>query len=127
MLAIMSSQTSIAQTSFLEDCIAKKKSFQQIYEALELYSESVDARKEPVFAKDEANDLQKRVKEIAASFKAFYRNGREALLADLIKDDTFTEQIQELGKRYGQSLWGRKDGQQLSAPDELRWDRDAES
>jgi hypothetical protein len=123
----MSSQTSIAQTSFLEDCIDKKRSIQDIYETLGLYSETANARKEPVFAKDEANELQKRVKEIAASFIALYCNDREALLANLIKDGAFIEQIQELGEHYGQSLWGRKDGQQLSAPDELRWDRDAES
>jgi hypothetical protein len=129
----MASQTSIAHTSFLEDCISKKRSFQDIYEALGLYSESTDTRKEPVFLKDEANDLQKRIKEIAASFKTSYRNNRESLLADLVKDGAFADQIQELGQWY-RPLWGRGDespsqygGQQGPTPDELRWERDHES
>ncbi|KAF2030092.1 hypothetical protein EK21DRAFT_33987, partial [Setomelanomma holmii] len=94
---------------FLEDCIAKKRSFQDIYESLGLYSESADARKEPVFAKEEANDLHKKVKEIANSFKALYRTGREKLRADLLEEGTFATELQELGASYGQKLWGRAD------------------
>jgi hypothetical protein len=129
----MSSQTSITQTSFLEDCISKKRSFQDIHEALGLYRVNANARKEPEFVNNEANNLQKRVKEIAASFKASYRNDQEALLADLVKDGAFSEQTLELGKHYGQSLWGREGscsslygGQQVSGID-FQWDRDRES
>jgi hypothetical protein len=43
----MTSQSDIANTSFIEDCINKKRSIQDIHEALGLYSETVNKRKEP--------------------------------------------------------------------------------
>jgi hypothetical protein len=120
---------SIENTLFLEDCISKKRTFQDIYESLGLYSESTDARKEPVFVKEEANDLHRRVKAIAVSFKGSYRNERERLVADLVKDDAFAKEVQELGASYGHKLWKRAgswptryNAQLGSGPEELYWD-----
>jgi hypothetical protein len=127
----MTSQTDIAQTSFLEDCISKNRSFQDIYEALGLYSQTTDARKVPVFVPNEANDLHKKIKKIAASFKASHRNNTETLLASLAKDNAFANQIQELGQCYGPLIWGRGnhrpwqyDGGQVPTLVEFRWDGD---
>jgi hypothetical protein len=129
----MTSQSSIAQTSFLEDCISKKRSFQDIYEALDLYPQETNARKEPVFLDDKANDLQKEVKKIAASFKASHRDD-DTFLADLVKDGAFANQVRKLGQDYGRSLWDNSDSwpsrygfQHVSAPDRLIWDRDDET
>jgi hypothetical protein len=128
----MGSQSNIAHTSFLEDCISKKRTFQDIYEALGIYSEIADTRKEPVFYKDEANDLHKKIKETAESYKALYRN-RENMLASLVKDGTFADDCQQLSQLYGQALWTRKESwptrysaQQGSIPDELNWDKEAD-
>ena len=127
------SQSNIANTSFLEDCISKKRTIQDIYEALGLYSETGGTRKEPVFVKHEANDMHKRIKEHAESFKASYKNDRERLLADLVKDGVFANEVQELGLHYGQTLWSRAESwptrygaQQGAIPDELNWDKEAD-
>jgi hypothetical protein len=129
----MVSQSNIAHTSFLEDCICKKRTFQDIYEALGLYSEIADTRKEPVFHKDEANRLHKKIKEIAGLYKALYRNNRENMLADLVKDGAFADDCQQLSHLYGQALWTRDESwptrysvQQGSVPDELNWDKEVD-
>jgi hypothetical protein len=129
----MSSQSNIAHTSFIEGCINKKRTMQDIYEALGLYSETADPRKEPVFAKDEANDLHKKIKEVAESFKVSYHNDREELLAELVKDGAFADDVQKLVLLYGQSLWGRKESQptrygvqQGAVTDDLNWEKKAD-
>jgi hypothetical protein len=129
----MGSQSNIAQTSFLEDCICKKRTCQDIYEALGLYSEISDTRKEPVFHKDEANTLHKKIREIAVSYRATYRNNEENMLADLIKDGAFADDCQRLSNLYGQVLWTRNESwptrysaQQGSIPDELNWEKEAD-
>lgn len=95
------SQTNIKDTYFLEDCINKKRSVQDIYEALGLYSETADTRKEPVFVVQEANDLHKKIKEYAEDTKAAYRGKRERLLTDLVKEGMFDNEVKELGEQYG--------------------------
>jgi hypothetical protein len=95
------SQTNIKETYFLENCINKKRTVQDIYEALALYSETTDTRKEPVFVVDEANDLHRRIKEHAENIKGAYRNEREMMLSDLVKDDMFAKEVEELGEQYG--------------------------
>jgi hypothetical protein len=128
----MASQSSIANSSFIDDCISKKRTVQDCYEALELFSETADARKDPVFVKNEANDLQRRIKDAAQSLKASYRNDSQRLLADLIKEDALSDKVEELGESYGQLLWGRSErwptryGGQGALPDELNWDKEAD-
>lgn len=100
-LVIVMSQTNIKETYFLENCINKKRTVQDIYEALALYSETTDTRKEPVFVVAEANDLHRRIKEHAENIKGVYRNEREAMLSDLVKDDMFANEVEELGEQYG--------------------------
>ncbi|KAH5692063.1 hypothetical protein HBI23_006450 [Parastagonospora nodorum] len=124
----MASQSSIANSSFIDDCISKNRTLQDCYEGLGLFSENGDARKDPVFPKEEANDLHRRIKEVAQSFKAAYRNDRDKLLADLIKEDALADQVQELGESYGHLLWGgpercttRYVGQVVNL-DQLNWD-----
>ncbi|KAH7095712.1 hypothetical protein FB567DRAFT_36880 [Paraphoma chrysanthemicola] len=120
---------SIENTLFLEDCISRKRKLEDIYESLGLFIEKKDARKEPVFVKDGADELHKRVKEIATSFKSSYRNDRDRLVADLLKADAFAEELQELGDSYGNRLWARPESQptmynmqQGGGLDELFWD-----
>jgi hypothetical protein len=129
----MGSQSNIAHTTFLEDCISKKRSIQDIHEALGLFSEIAKTRKEPVFHKEEANDLHKSIKEIAEAFKTSYRNNRENMLADLVKEGAFANDVRELGELYGQKLWTRGEswptrysGQQEANPDELNWDKESD-
>jgi hypothetical protein len=105
-LIIAMSQTNIRETYFLEDCINKKKrTVQDIYEGLALYSETTDKRKEPVFVVDEANDLHRKIKEHAENIKGVYRNEREKMLSDLVKDDMFAREVEELGEQYGTRFW----------------------
>jgi hypothetical protein len=128
----MSSQTNIANTSFLEDCIDGKRTLQDIYEALGLYSETVQTRKDPVFRTDEANKLHQTIKEKAQSFIATYGNDREKLFADLVEEGTLADQVQDLEQSFGSSLWGRTkdrpscDGEQGAIPDELNWDQEGD-
>jgi hypothetical protein len=95
------SQPNIADTDFLERCIDENRSFRNIYEPLGLYTETVETRKEPVFVVKEANDLHKEIKEIAGNFKRLYKNERDKLKTDLIQDGMFSEEVHELGERYG--------------------------
>jgi hypothetical protein len=126
----MTSQSNVKNTSFLEDCINKKKSIQEIHECLGLYSESANVRKEPVFVKDEANDLYKRIVEIAKAFRVSHGNDKEGLLAGLAKPDVFLNEVEELELGYGQMLWGRARWptryapQQGDAPDELDYEKE---
>jgi intein/homing endonuclease len=128
----MSSQTDITHTSFLERCIEKKRSLQEIWEALGLYRETVGRREDPDFIKEDAKELHESIKKMAQSLKTAYRNDREKLLADLVKEETLAEQIQELEQSFGKLLWGRaKDqpscyGEQGAIPDELNWDKEAD-
>lgn len=129
----MASQTNIAQTSFLEQCIDKKRSIRDCYEALDLFSVTSDDRKDPVFYQDEANQLQNRIKEIAASFKASHRKETKPLKEVLVKDGVFAVETRELGQAYGAALWseasqrpsryGERNGARLV---ELRWDNEAD-
>jgi hypothetical protein len=128
----MASKSSIANSSFIDDCISKKRTLQDCYEDLGLFSETGDARKEPVFAKEEANDLYRKIKKVAHSLKRSYRNDREKLLADLLKEDALAEQVQNLGQSYGHLLWGRPEmfttryaGQGANL-DQLIWDDEAD-
>jgi hypothetical protein len=126
----MTSNINISQTSFLEACISRKIKFQDIHEILGLYKETINARKVPVFVKDEAKDLEKKIQKIVAAFKASYRNNKEKMLADLAKDDAFASQSQELGQCYRLSLWGRGNhwpSQYGGQVPELRWDSNQES
>lgn len=91
----------IQETSFLEDCITKKRPVQDIYEPLGLYSETADARKEPVFVVEEANALLVKIKNYAEDVKKLYRSEREKMLSDLVKDDMFAKEVDSLGEQYG--------------------------
>jgi hypothetical protein len=105
----MASQEDIANTSFLDDCISKKKPQKPmhiVYEALDLYPQSKKTGQDPDFYEEAANGLQKRIKDIAAAFKAAYRNNKESIPAALKSEDAFAEQVQELGTYYGPLLWG---------------------
>lgn len=104
----MASQTNYSETDFLEGCInGKKRTDQDCYEALGLYSETTG--KDPVFFKDEANQLHDRIKEIAATFKAAHRSGRKPLSEILVQDDALTGETRHLGESYGEILWGGTD------------------
>ncbi|KAH8727471.1 hypothetical protein GQ44DRAFT_757878 [Phaeosphaeriaceae sp. PMI808] len=117
----MSSQSSnIANTDFLECCINKKKSFEDIYESLGLFSEARGKRKSPVFPREEANKMHKRIKEMAGSFRVSRRNNRDKLLSDLAKEGVLAREIEELGLGYGAILWGEE-----SVSEELKWDKQA--
>lgn len=125
----MASQSSIANSSFIHDCISKKRSPQDCYEALGLYREAGGAVKDPVFATVEANDLYKRIKDVANSTKTRYRNDRTSLLADLEKEGIFAEQVKELGQTYGPLLWARPQepaAQDADNSDGLFWDNEAD-
>ena len=102
----MASQTNIRDTTYLEDCINKKKEVLDVYEDLGLFSEKVRQGQDPEFPQEAANSLQTKIKEIAATFRVAYRNEKESMLADLGKEDAFAESLQELGQRYGSTLWG---------------------
>jgi hypothetical protein len=95
----MTSQTDIEHTSFLEDCITRKRTTRDIYEALDLYCETAETRKDPVFVKADANKLQKDIKNLAQSFRESYRNDEKTLLVDLVKDSAFIDEVGELGLR----------------------------
>jgi hypothetical protein len=126
----MTSQSNVKNTSFLEDCINKKRSIQVIHESLGLYSESWNVRKEPVFVIDGANDLYKRIVEIAKTFRVSHGNDKEGILADLAKPDVFSKEVEELELGYGQMLWGKGRWPTLYAPqrgdvpDELDYEKE---
>jgi len=125
------SQPNIATTTFLEDCISKKKTVHEIYEDLGLFSETYDTRKEPVFSKVEAKELHLKIKEFAESFKALYRDSRESLFTDLVADGMFDNEVQELGERYGQKLWGKENWRKVwgghgAVWDDLKWEREGD-
>lgn len=126
----MTSQSNVANTSFLEGCIEKKRSIQEIHECLGLYSESANVRKEPVFFIEGANDLYKRIVEIAKAFRLSHGNDKDALLTDLAKPDVFFIEVQELASEYGQKLWGsgrwptRYAPQHGEGPDELDYEKE---
>ncbi|KAH7414184.1 hypothetical protein DE146DRAFT_19952 [Phaeosphaeria sp. MPI-PUGE-AT-0046c] len=129
----MASQTNIAHTSFLEQCISKKRSVRDCYEAIGLFSVTSEIRKDPVFYQDEANQLQDRIKEIAASFKASHRNGRKSVPEMLVEDGMFAVETRQLGQTYGAVLWGEADkpptqyGEQNGASlGELKWNKEAD-
>jgi hypothetical protein len=105
----MASQLSIEHASFLDACINKKRTLQDIYEALGLYSETSGARKEPVFVKTEANDLHNSIKQLAKTFNTSQRNNRGDFSAVLVKSNTFADEVRELGFRYGPTLWGKSE------------------
>jgi hypothetical protein len=127
----MTSQSDIEQTSFLEDCISKKRKFRDIYEAIDLYSETAETRKDPDFYKADANDLQKKIKEIARTFRSSYGGDEDALRVELLKEDAFVNEVDELGQRYGSLIWGRaanqswRWGKQQMRSQNLRWENQA--
>lgn len=116
------SQSDITKTDFLESCVSKKRNARQVTEALGLYMEGNDPRKEPVFIKSEANKLYRRIREYADAFKARYKNNRKTLLDDLVKDGCFDYEVQLLSNDYGQTLWGGIDSQLQ----ELSWDEESD-
>jgi hypothetical protein len=128
----MTSQTDIEHTSFLEDCITRKRTTRDIYEALDLYCETAETRKDPVFVKADANKLQKDIKNLAQSFRESYRNDEKTLLVDLVKDSAFIDEVGELGQRYGPLLWSKagyqpsRYGGQQASTQELRWEDEAD-
>ena len=127
------SQASIETTTFLEGCISKTRRFPDIYDALGISQETLDIRKEPIFPTSDTNEIHQRIKDHAERFKARYRDDRATMLADLVKDGTFDSEVQELGERYGEALWGADDwrkvynyGSQSAEWDELKWDREGD-
>jgi hypothetical protein len=119
--AEMSPQANIEQTDYLERCIDKKETLQNIWEALGLYRETVGPCKDPDFAKEDAKRLHKTIKKMAQSFKAGYRNDRERFLADLLKKETFSNPVQELEHSFGTLIC---DGEQGAIQDELRYKKE---
>jgi hypothetical protein len=127
----MTSQSDIEQTSFLENCIGKKRKIRDSYEALGLYSEEAETRKDPVFPKIDANNLQKEIKDLARAFRISHQGDEDTLPADLIKEDAFVDEADELGQRYGPLIWGRVANQpwrwgKQQVTQELRWENQAD-
>ncbi|KAF1946103.1 hypothetical protein EJ02DRAFT_367925 [Clathrospora elynae] len=117
--------------AFLEGCINKTRSVRDVYESLGLFSQTSDVRKDPDFLKNEANELSGRIKQIAKTFVLAYRGDPEQLQTDLAEETVFSNDLLELGRQYGATIWGRlEDGEILSSGtsqerglDELDWDR----
>ncbi|CAO2650722.1 Nn.00g020140.m01.CDS01 [Neocucurbitaria sp. VM-36] len=115
--------------AFLYACVQKSKSLRDVYETLGLYCETTTLRKEPDFHNAKAKALHAEIKEIAQSFEGRYRNNLEHLKEDLSNEITFSTEIRDLQRKYGQAIWGRADpehtrsfGEQGGALEELNWD-----
>ncbi|KAF2856065.1 hypothetical protein T440DRAFT_412903, partial [Plenodomus tracheiphilus IPT5] len=124
--------TTNLEPGFLASCIYKSKPARDVWEPLGLFSSVNDARKDPEFAKEGANELYKKIKRIAKDYSKSYANGMERLQADLAKDTTFSNDVQELARQYGTVIWGRPSDSQerndtgLDAALELTWDEESD-
>lgn len=118
----MASQIIYAETTFLEGCIdGKRRTDLDCYEALGLFRETIG----PIFAKDEANQLHKRVKEIATTFEASHRNGRKPLKEILVEDGIFADECRRFGETYRAALWSEA-AQRETELDVPQWDNKVE-
>jgi hypothetical protein len=77
--------------------------------------------------------LHKRIIEIAKDYKKSHRIEKQQRLTDLAKEETFSNEVQELADQYGPLLWGRTRSspsryrpQQAQGQGEYGWDRDAD-
>ena len=79
---------------------------------------------------DGANDLHKRIIEIAKDYKMSHRMEGQQRLLDLAKEETFSNEVQELADHFGPLLWGRTQSspsryrpQQSQGQGEYDWDK----
>ncbi|KAJ4367326.1 hypothetical protein N0V83_006907 [Neocucurbitaria cava] len=94
-------------TAFLDACIHKYRSLRDVYETLGLFCETAKPRKDPDFGKEEAKELHAEIREIARAFEGRHGNDLQHLKAHLANDDIFSDEIDDLERRYGQAIWGR--------------------
>ncbi|CAA9958363.1 hypothetical protein PTMSG1_01924 [Pyrenophora teres f. maculata] len=117
------------RAAFLDACITKRRQVHDAWESLGLISQTIDRRKGD-FIKNEANELQEKIEQIAKSFATSYHGDRAQLQSDLAEQTVFGEEVVRLGKQYGARLWGRiEDGEIRSSGesqgrgiDEHDWD-----
>jgi hypothetical protein len=108
--------------AFLAGCVNKTRSIRDVCEALGIYSETLDPRKNNELYPPEANELYAKIKNIAKSFIASPRGDSAQLQVDLAKETAFSGEISTLASRYGESIWTKKYG----SPENLDWSRSAD-
>lgn len=94
------------QASFFTSCVKKKRSIRDICELLELFSGTNHGSKGLHFHQGVANNLHKRIMQVAKDFKRFRWNSSEHLVAEIDKEEIFSNEIDELGNCYGNDIWG---------------------
>ncbi|EDU40194.1 conserved hypothetical protein [Pyrenophora tritici-repentis Pt-1C-BFP] len=117
------------RAAFLDACITERRQVYDAWESLGLISQTIDCRK-GYFIKNEANELQEKIEQIAKSFATSYHADRRQLQYDLAEETVFGEDVMRLGQQYGARLWGRlEDGEIRSSGesqgrgiDEHDWD-----
>ncbi len=118
-----------SRAAFLYKCIHKSKSEQNVWEELNLFSQTNERGKDPDFHLNEVNKLRSKMKDIAQSFVASRAEGRETIQDDLTNENLFSNEIDRLLEQHGQAIWGKQVGHSRSykAPemtgDELEWDK----
>ncbi|KAF2131629.1 hypothetical protein P153DRAFT_355372 [Dothidotthia symphoricarpi CBS 119687] len=110
--------------SFFYGCLNKTISITTIHESLGLFSLTNNNPKKLAFYTDESDCLHKRIIQIAKSFKVPYNGNQGQLLAELAKENSFSEQLDELEVQYGHAVWGRTHDWQSQATDPFDWDRE---
>lgn len=115
--------------AFLDACIHKSRSLRDVHETLGLFCETAKPRKDPDFGKEEAKKLHAEIREIARSFEGRHGNDLQHLKAHLANVDTFSGEIDDVERRYGQAIWGRAGPEQTlsfveqgGALEEFNWD-----
>jgi hypothetical protein len=102
-------------TAFLEACIHKRRALRDIWESLGLFSQQATT-KDPDFHNPLANELHGNIKQIAESFAASYNGALSQLQADLAEPHSFFSEVTDLGRRFGEPIWGRlEDGEITSS------------
>jgi hypothetical protein len=119
------------RAAFVDACIAaKQRKARDVWESLGLTSGKANDLQKGYFAKEEANELQADVEQIAKLFTTSHRGKLEESKSYLADENAFSDDVSNLGQKYGAKIWGRlEDGEirlsgqsQGSDNDQYDWD-----
>lgn len=125
----MSSNETTEEAAFLRGCISNTKKVQDVTESLGLTRMNISSG-QLKFSDSDVMNLDKDIHVTVDSFIGYHGKTANEMHGELAKSETFARDVDSMGLKYGERIWGRlkrnhllSAGERSNYPRQLYWDQ----